>query len=73
MMNTLFYVVCIVAIVMTATTIQKIYTMRHEKNASDEKSDDEQARLDQLEDRIRVLERIVTEEKKDLRREISNL
>lgn len=73
MMNTLFYVVCIVAIVMTATTIQKIYTMRHEKNASDEKSDDELARLDQLEDRIRVLERIVTEEKQDLRREINSL
>ncbi len=73
MMNTLFYVVCIVAIVMTATTIQKIYTMRHEKNANDEKSDEEMARLDQLEDRIRVLERIVTEEKQDLRREISSL
>jgi len=73
MMNTLFYVVCIVAIVMTATTIQKIYKLRQEKNASDEKGDDELARLDQLEDRIRVLERIVTEEKKDLRREISSL
>ena len=73
MMNTLFYVVCIVAIVMTATTIQKIHKLRHEKNASDEKGDDELARLDQLEDRIRVLERIVTEEKKDLRREISSL
>ena len=73
MMNTLFYVVCIVAIVMTATTIQKIYKLRHEKNASDEKGDDELARLDQLEDRIRVLERIVTESKYDLSREISKL
>lgn len=73
MMNTLFYVVCIVAIVMTASTIQKIYTMRHEKKASDEKNDDEMARLDQLEERIRVLERIVTEERHDLRREINSL
>ncbi|MDH3612517.1 MAG: hypothetical protein OEU90_00125 [Gammaproteobacteria bacterium] len=72
-MNTLFYVVCIVAIVMTATTIQKIYTTRHAKNASDEKNDAEMARLDQLEDRIRVLERIVTEDKHDLRQEISSL
>lgn len=72
-MNTLFYVVCIVAIVMTATTIQKIYTMRHAKNEGDEKSEAEMARLDQLEDRIRVLERIVTEDKHDLRQKINKL
>ena len=67
-MNTLFYVVCIVAIVMTADTIQKIYKARHEKKLGDEKDDEELARLDQLEERIRVLERIVTEDKHDLRR-----
>jgi uncharacterized transporter YbjL len=72
-MNTLFYVVCIVAIVMTADTIQKIYKARHEKKQGDEKTDDELAKLDQLEERIRVLERIVTEDKHDLRREINRL
>lgn len=72
-MNTLFYVVLIVAVVMTADTIQKVYKMRHEKKDDDQKIDEELARLDQLEERIRVLERIVTEDKHDLRREISSL
>jgi sensor domain CHASE-containing protein len=72
-MNTLFYVVCIVAVVMTATTIQKIARLRLEKNASDEIINAETERLDQLEERIRVLERIVTEDKHDLRREINRL
>jgi sialic acid synthase SpsE len=72
-MNTLFYVVCIVAIVMTATTIEKLVKLRHQRNADDEKSDAETERLDLLEERIRVLERIVTEDKHDLRREINRL
>ena len=71
-MNTLFYVVLIVAIVMCADTVQKIYKMRHEKKKTDD-TDDELVRLDQLEERIRVLERIVTEDRHDLRREISSL
>lgn len=72
-MSNLFWVVCIVAIVMTAETIKKIYEMRHAKREEDERDDDELARLDQLEERIRVLERIVTEDKHDLRREINRL
>ncbi len=72
-MNTLFYVVCIVAIVMTATTIEKLVKWRHERDAGDEETDAETERLDQLEERIRVLERIVTEDKHDLRREINRL
>ncbi len=72
-MNTLFFVVCIVAIVMTADTIQKIYKVRAQKKTNDQVADEELAKLDQLEERIRVLERIVTEDKHDLRREISSL
>ena len=72
-MSNLFWVVCIVAIVMTAETIRKIYEVRHAKREVDERDDDELARLDQLEERIRVLERIVTEDKHDLRREINRL
>jgi hypothetical protein len=72
-MSNLFWVVCIVAIVMTAETIKKIYEMRHEKRVEDDKDSDELVRLDQLEERIRVLERIVTEDKHDLRREINRL
>ena len=72
-MNTLFFIVCIVAIVSTADTIQKIYKARLAKQETDTDSDEAIAKLDQLEDRIRVLERIVTENKYDLRREINSL
>jgi hypothetical protein len=73
MSGNLIFVVLIVAMVMTANTIQKMYKVRHEEKQGDEKTDDELARLDQLEERIRVLERIVTEDKHDLRREINRL
>lgn len=72
-MSTLFYVVLIVAVVVTADTIQKIYKMRHEQKRDDSGADEELERLSQLEERIRVLERIVTEDKHDLRREINRL
>lgn len=72
-MNTFLFVVTIVAIVCTADTIQKIYKSRAAKQAGDEETDEAMAKLDQLEERIRVLERIVTEDKRDLRREINSL
>jgi hypothetical protein len=72
-MSTLFYVFCIVAVVVIADTVQKIHKTRLEKNTSDMLADDELAKLDQLEERIRVLERIVTESKHDLRNEINRL
>lgn len=72
-MNTFIFVVTIVAIVCAADTIQKIYKARATKQESDVDTDEAIAKLDQLEDRIRVLERIVTEDKHDLRREINSL
>jgi len=73
-MNTLFYVVCIVAIVFTAQTIQKYMKMKdEEKRAQDPELEETLAQIERLEERIKVLERIVTENKYDLGREISNL
>jgi hypothetical protein len=73
-MNTLVFITCIVAIVVGADTIQKIYKIRNSKQVKDTAVDEEAAaKLDQLEERIRVLERIVTESKHDLSREIKNL
>ncbi len=73
-MNTFVFILCIVAIVMGADTIQKIYKVRANKQEKDVGTDEEaSAKLDQLEERIRVLERIVTESKHDLSREIRNL
>jgi cell division protein FtsB len=72
-MNTLFYVVCIVAIVFTADTIQKYLKMKQKKAETDPELEETLASLERLEERIRVLERIVTENKFDLGREIDKL
>ena len=78
-MNMWLAIVLIVAVVMIAETIQKVAkakaTAKAEalKGASDEEVGTMAQRIDELEERIRVLERIVTEDKHDLRREISNL
>lgn len=72
-MNVFVFVVTIVAIVCTADTIQKIYRAHAAKQASDVDADEALVKLDQLEERIKVLERIVTEDKYDLRREINSL
>lgn len=66
-------IVAIVAIVMCADTIQKVAKARAQKRLSDTESDELMSRLDALEERVRVLERIVTEDRHDLRREINNL
>ncbi len=73
-MNTLFYVVCIVAIVFTADTIQKYMKMKNEeKKQQDPELEETLAQIERLEERIKVLERIVTENKYDLEKEIDNL
>jgi len=73
-MNTLFYVVCIVAIVFTADTIQKYLKVKNvEKKEQDPELEETLAQIERLEERIKVLERIVTENKYDLSKEISDL
>lgn len=72
-MNTLFYVVCIVAIVFTADTIQKYLKMKNQEREADPELEETLAHIERLEERIRVLERIVTENKFDLKKEIDQL
>jgi hypothetical protein len=74
MNNSLFFVVCIVAIVFAASTFQTYIKSRTAK-PKDDASDLEEtlATIEKLEERIRVLERIVTENKYDLKREINGL
>ena len=72
-MNTLFYVVCIVAIVFTADTIQKYLKMKNKERDADPELEETLAHIEKLEERIRVLERIVTENKFDLKKEIDQL
>jgi hypothetical protein len=72
-MNTLFYVVCIVAIVFTADTIQKYMKMKNKERETDPELEETLVHIEKLEERIRVLERIVTENKFDLKNEIDRL
>ncbi len=72
-MNTMFYVVCIVAIVLAANTVQQYLKLRHRKEDKNVLADETRTQLDALEERIKVLERIVTENKFDLRDEINKL
>ena len=72
-MNMWFAIFAIVAVVMIADTIQKVAKAKAQRKSGDEEVEGMLARIDALEERIRVLERIITEEKHDLRREISNL
>jgi len=53
--------------------VQQYLKLRHRKEDRNSLADETQAQLDALEERIRVLERIVTENKFDLREEINKL
>ncbi len=72
-MNTMFYVVCIVVVVFAADTYQKYLKMKQAKSESDPELEESLAKIERLEERIRVLERIVTENKRDIGREIDSL
>jgi cell division protein FtsB len=72
-MNTMFYVVCIVVVVFAADSYQKYLKMKQDKKKNDPELEESLRKIDMLEERIQVLERIVTESKHDLGREIDNL
>lgn len=74
-MNTLAFVVSIVAISCATSIVLQYLKMRtrERKHIEKKESGESQVRLDELEERIRVLERIVTENRFDLRQEIDKL
>ena len=72
-MNTLFFVVCIVAIACTAGVVTEYLKMRSRKEEGGADIDETLAHIEELEERVRVLERIVTEKKFDLSKEIEKL
>ena len=69
----MLFVLAIIAIVFTAGTIQKYLDTKKVPQERDPEVDELLSDIERLEERIRVLERIVTEDKHDLRREIDNL
>ncbi len=73
-MNSVFvFVLCIVAIVMTAGVIQTY--IKHEKKLPETDNDPDEMleTIDRLEKRIQVLERIITEKDVDLKQRIDDL
>ena len=73
MNNTLFFVVCIVTVVMAANVCMVYLKTRNRKEEHNPELEESLAQIERLEERIKVLERIVTESKTDLGREIDNL
>ena len=73
MNGNLFFVLAIIAIVMCASVIKTYLRQRDRKPEHDIDLEETLAKIDMLEERIKVLERIVTENRYDLKREIDSL
>ena len=72
-MNSMVFIVCIVAIACTASVLNQYFKARPQKEEGGPDVDETSAQMEVLEERVRVLERIVTEKNFDLRREIDKL
>ncbi len=72
-MNVFHMVIWIVAIVSIASVLEKYLKNRANEKKNSEVSDETLQKMEALEERIRVLERIVTENKFDLRKQIDEL
>ena len=73
MSSSYVFVLCIIAIVMFASVARSYLQHRATKPEPDAELEETLAKIDVLEERIRVLERIVTENRFDLKNEIDNL
>jgi len=73
-MNGVFtFVFLVVTVVMIAGVAKAWIEQRERKGGTDEELVDALDRIDRLEERIRVLERIVTENRYDLKKQIDSL
>lgn len=73
-MNSVFtFVLCIVTIVLVAQLAETYLKQRKKKPEEDAELEETLAKIDVLEERIEVLERIVTEKRYDLKKEIDAL
>lgn len=74
-MNVFSFVIALVTVVLCARLIQVYIETRNNRSRSAEDVDVEQtiAKIEALEERVRVLERIITEHRFDLEKQIDNL
>lgn len=73
MNGSLIFLLMLVSIVMVSQIIKTWIEQRDKPPKGQEELDNTLARMEQLEERIRVLERIITENRFDLRKEIDSL
>jgi hypothetical protein len=72
-MNVFTFVFMTVTVVLCAKLIQTCIESRNKARSENEVADDTLLKIDRLEERIQVLERIVTEDRYDLKKRIDNL
>jgi len=73
-MNGVFTFVFLIVLVVMITGVARSWIQQRNRGArSEQEVADTLAKIDQLEERIRVLERIVTENRFDLKKEIDDL
>ncbi len=73
MNGSLIFVLLVVSVVMLSQVLRTWIKQRHVQPESNEELEATLSKIDVLEDRIKVLERIVTENKFDLKSEIDSL
>lgn len=73
MNNTFTFVLMIIFIVLAFQLARTYLENKNSKQPIDDELQDTLAKIDKLEERIRVLERIVTESRFDLKKEIDSL
>ena len=73
MNGSLVFVLCLVAIVMFANVVRAAIKHRKHEPQDNQGLERTMAKIDVLEERIQVLERIITENKFDLKKEIDSL
>lgn len=73
MNNTFVFVLCIIAIVMFANVSRAYLKHRYKKPDVDTELEESLEKIGVLEERVQVLERIITENRFDLKKEIDQL
>lgn len=72
-MNSPFTMVFMIILVVIVADLIKSYMKRRKEDVEETELKETLSRMDVLEERIRVLERIVTESRYDLKKQIDNL
>ncbi len=73
MNNSLTFAFCVILVYFTAKIVMTHLEQRNKKPESNQELDDALSKIDTMEERIRVLERIITENRFDLKKEIDSL